>query len=282
MSLAATIGLPALVTLTVFLIAVVLLPRRSPAGRVMDDLARRAPGSGAQRWMERMVDARDLGRLRRIFVKAGWYETSPAAFFLRCGVFAALGAALAFAADWRFGLHGPFAMGTIVLLAVAGGHLPFSRLNAAVKKRQIALSRAIPDLLDTLVSTVRAGLALNAALGHAAGAVEGPLADELRATLGEIRIGRARADALNALADRVQHEEIRTVVRAIVQAERLGANLSNVLGGLSVESRERRALKAEEIAAALPVKMVLPMALFMLPALFVMIFGAVAADYYSR
>ena len=66
------------------------------------------------------------------------------------------------------------------------------------------------------------------------------------------------------------------------RAEVLGANLSSVLMGLAAESRERRVLKAEEIAASLPVKMVLPMALFVLPALFVMIFGAVAADYYAR
>jgi tight adherence protein C len=189
---------------------------------------------------------------------------------------------LALAAGWMLHFSAPFVICAVLVFALGGGHLPFSQLNGDAKRRAREISRAMPDLLDTLASTVRAGLALNAALAHAAGAVQGALADELRATLGEIRLGRSRADALRALAARVENEEIVLMVRAMVQAERLGANLSSVLAGLSAESRERRVLKAEEIAAALPVKMVLPMAFFMLPALFVMIFGAVAADYFSR
>jgi tight adherence protein C len=171
-----------------------------------------------------------------------------------------------------------------MLLAFTGFafHMPYSQLGGAVKRRKREISRALPDLLDSLSSTVRAGLALNAALTNAANAVTGPLAEELHATLGEIRLGRSRSESLRALATRVKNDEVTQVVRAMIQAERLGANLSSVLMSLSDESRERRVLKAEEVASALPVKMVLPMALFMLPALFVMIFGAVAADYYTK
>jgi tight adherence protein C len=81
------------------------------------------------------------------------------------------------------------------------------------------------------------------------------------------------------MAGRVRVEQLSTSVTAIVQAERLGSNLSAVLEELAEEVRNRRMIRAEEIANLMPTKMVLPMALFMLPALFVMIFGGVAAQY---
>jgi tight adherence protein C len=273
------LALPALAMASTFGL-LLAMPRRSPAHRIVNDLERRP--RGGQALTERVVDARDLGRLRTRFLAAGWYESTPSAFLARCAVSAAVGVVLGLLLVWR--MHPSLLMGSAIVLAFGGGgaRLPFSRLGAAVKRRKREISRALPDLLDTLASTVRAGLALNAALVHAAHAVTGPLAEELRGTLSEIRLGTSRTEALRALAGRVQNEEITQVVRAMVQAERLGANLSTVLAGLSAESRERRVLKAEEIAASLPVKMVLPMAGFMLPALFVMIFGAVAADYFTR
>lgn len=84
------------------------------------------------------------------------------------------------------------------------------------------------------------------------------------------------------MANRVRVPDISTMVTAIVQAERLGANLSKVLEELSEDVRNKRMMRAEEIAATMPTKMVIPMALFMLPALFVMIFGGVVAQYLSQ
>ena len=273
--------LPVLATTSAF--AVVLsVPRRSPARRIFNDLERRSRGGAVTKVTERVLDERNLGRLRGRFAQAGWYTTTPENFLARCAAFAGMGILAALALAWYLHPATIISIGMVAGFAAGGAHLPFSQLNGAVKRRMREISRALPDLLDTLASTVRAGLALNAALAHAAGAVEGALAHELQGTLSEIRLGRARIDALRALAARVNHEELSVMVRAMVQAERLGANLSSVLRSLSAESRERRVLKAEEIAASLPVKMVLPMAAFMLPALFIMIFGAVAADYYAR
>ncbi|GAC1576402.1 MAG: hypothetical protein NVS3B7_09290 [Candidatus Elarobacter sp.] len=275
------LALPALAMISAFGL-ILAVPQRSAATRMVNDLERRANGGPAQALTERVLDARNLGRLRTRFHAAGWYQATPSAFIARCVVFAVIGTAAALVAGWKFGLGLPVVMCAVAVLGVGGGYYPFLSLNGAVKRRNREISRALPDLLDTLSSTVRAGLALNAALVHAANAVQGALADEVRVTLAEIRLGRSRADALRALAGRVDNEEIALMVRAMVQAERLGANLSAVLEGLSAESRERRVLKAEEVASSLPVKMVLPMALFMLPALFVMIFGAVAADYFTK
>ena len=84
-----------------------------------------------------------------------------------------------------------------------------------------------------------------------------------------------------AMADRVQQPDLLTAVIAIVQAERLGGNIVHVLEEISTEAREARMMRVEELAAQLPVKMVFPMALFMLPALVVMIFGPVVANFLS-
>jgi len=91
----------------------------------------------------------------------------------------------------------------------------------------------------------------------------------------------ASSDALMAMAERVQQPDLLTAVIAIVQAERLGGNIVAVLEEISIEAREARMMRIEELAAQLPVKMVFPMALFMLPALVVMIFGPVVADFLS-
>jgi tight adherence protein C len=96
----------------------------------------------------------------------------------------------------------------------------------------------------------------------------------------DIRLGRSRSEALAAMAHRLREPDLTTTVTAIVQAEKLGGDIHQVLGSLANEARERRMMRAEEIAGTLPVKMVFPMALFMLPSLLMMIFGALAAQYY--
>ncbi|HEY0382358.1 MAG TPA: type II secretion system F family protein [Candidatus Elarobacter sp.] len=281
MSLLQTIIFPLVAMLAAFAV-VIAVPRRSAATRLVQHLERKPDGGTAQALTERIVAERNIGKLHARFFAAGWYDAEPSTFLARCAGLGVAGVAMALVAGWLLHFGVLIVAGGALAFGLGFGHLPFSRLNGAVKRRGSEISRAMPDLLDSLASTIRAGLALNAALTHATGSVQGALADELRSTLAEIRLGRARADALRSLAARVQNEELALMVRATVQAERLGANLSTVFTGLAAEARERRVLKAEEIAASLPVKMVLPMAFLMLPALFVMIFGAVAADYFAR
>jgi tight adherence protein C len=128
-----------------------------------------------------------------------------------------------------------------------------------------------------LANTVRAGLALNGAMVHAVNSTRGALKEELTSMLSEVRLGRPRADAFNAMAERINEESTTIMVTAIVQAEKLGANLSETLVELANDTRDRRWLRAEEQAARLPIKMILPMALFMIPSLYLMIFGPVVA-----
>ena len=232
--------------------------------------------------VESLVDARQQVLLSGRFAEAGWYKTTVISFTLtRLGAAVALAAAGALIAGL---MHTSlFIMAVAALVAAIVGFIaPSFVLDSAVRKRKAQIARRVPDLLDMVSTTVEAGTALNGALAVAVTRMQGPLSEEFRMTLSDIRIGMPRADALTALARRVQQVDLTSVVTALVQTERLGGNVAHVLDELAEEARNRRMSRAEEAAAKLPVKMVIPMALFMLPALFVMIFGPVAAEMLNK
>ncbi len=226
----------------------------------------------------RIFSEKQRGAIRRKLDEAGWYETTPSRIAMQMIAFAIFGAAssTAFVVIMNLGTMG---YACIFLFALLAGYLPLSRLSRAVKKRKTEIQRTLPDFLDMLASTVAAGLAFNAALTYAQEVAVGPLGEEISATLSEVRLGRSRADALRSMAGRVRQDQFSTFVTAVVQAERLGSNLGLVLRELAEDVRNARMTRAEELANLMPTKMALPMALFMLPALFLMIFGGVVAQY---
>ncbi len=270
--------------LAAFLFAHSLIPSKSDVTKRLEELeGMRWDGSGTRaQAFEKIFNEQQRGKLQQQLYEAGWYQITPAKMGSRIVSGAAFGLATGLTLCTYFGLWELMYVAAILLLAVGGAYLPMSRLKAAVQKRKSAIQRALPDLLDMLATTVRAGLAFNAALVHAQEIAVGPLGEEIKAVLSEIRLGRSRADALKSMANRVRQEQLSTTVTAVIQAERLGSNLANVLEELAEESRSRRMTRAEEIANLMPTKMVIPMALFMLPALFVMIFGGVAAEYMGK
>jgi Flp pilus assembly protein TadB len=227
----------------------------------------------------KIFNEKQRGKLAAMLQEAGMYTISPAQMGVRMIACGGVGLLFGLAFTAAMGEFSPlYLMGT-VMLALAGAYLPFSRLGRAAKKRKADIQRALPDFLDMLASTVQAGLGFNAALNHAVDVAAGPLGDEIKAALSEVRMGRSKADALRAMADRVKQEQLSAVVTAVVQAERLGSNMAQILDELAEEVRNRRMMRAEELANMMPTKMVIPMALFMLPALFVMIFGGIVAQY---
>jgi pilus assembly protein TadC len=228
---------------------------------------------------DKIFNEKQRGRLQQQLLEAGWYKVSPAQIGTRIVAGAIFGFTIGICASAYFHSLDLIYVAGIVLLTVIGGYYPLSQLKSAVAARKIAITKALPDLLDMLASTVQAGLAFNAALASSQETALGALGEEIKAVLSEVRLGRSRSDAPKSMAARVRLEQLSTTVTAIVQAERLGSNLANVLEELAEEVRNRRMIRAEEIANLMPTKMVIPMALFMLPALFVMIFGGVVAQY---
>src|SRR5581483_6570449 len=211
--------------------------------------------------------------------EAGWYTITPAKFVLRFIAGACFGVARGLLLWDVSGIGAEYAIPLVAFMAFIGGYAPFFTLNRAAEKRKTAIQKSLPEFLDMIASTVQAGLALNAALGYAAEAVPGPVRDEIKEALSQIRMGQSRADALRAVGERTNHPALRNALRVMTQAERLGANIAKMLINLAEDARHQRLMLVEEMAGKLPVKMVFPMMFFLIPAIVTMIFGSVAANY---
>jgi tight adherence protein C len=266
------------------MLAVSAIPQRSVVSQRLEELEslKWEQGTTRSQAFERFFSEQQRGQLQQMLSEAGWYTVTPAQIAARAVAGTIFGFTLGICLAAYMHSTDLIYIAGIILLTVIGAYWPLGALKGAIKARKISVTKALPDLLDMLSSTVQAGLSFNAALGQAQDVAVGALGDELRAMLSEVRLGRSRADALKSMAQRVKLEQLSTTVTAVVQAERLGSNLSSVLEELAEEVRNKRMVRAEEIANLMPTKMIIPMALFMLPALFVMIFGGVVADFMTH
>jgi len=269
--------------ISIFLFAQSLIPTKSEISTRLEQLEglKWDPTQGTRSaQLEKLFNETQRTKIQQQLLEAGWYTVTPGRLVTRAISGAALGLTLGLVIlVLGKGLPTMYVLMATFLAAVIGGYLPFTQLKNAAKARKMEIQRGLPDLLDMLSTTVQAGLAFNAALGYAADGSKGAIGEELKAVLSEVRLGRSRAEALRSMALRVRQQDLSQTVTAIVQAERLGSNLSSVLEELAEETRNKRMMRAEEIAQMMPTKMVIPMALFMLPALFVMIFGGVVAEF---
>ncbi len=277
-------AIPVLFGVSAFLFALSLIPTKSVLTEQLENLKGRDPFKREEAPLP-IVD-RILTEERRVFlaqrlVEAGWYTTTPIKFSLRVLAGAFFGVVLALFIWNFFNLSSGWVIPMLAMLTFCGGYAPFFMLNRAIDARKAAIQKSLPEFLDMVSSTVQAGLALNSALGYAVEAVPGPLGDEIKEALSEIRLGRARSEALRAVGERTNHPALRNALRIMNQAERLGANIAKILTDLADDARHQRLMLIEEMAAKLPVKMVFPMVFFMIPAIVTIIFGAVAANYFN-
>jgi tight adherence protein C len=144
------------------------------------------------------------------------------------------------------------------------------------QKRRDAIAKSLPDTLDQMTIAVEAGLGFESAMARAGETGRGPLADEVVRTLQEMQIGVPRIQALRNLADRTDQPDLRHFVLAVVQAEGYGIAIADVLRTQAAEQRVKRRQRAEEHAMKIPVKIIFPLILCILPALFVVILGPAA------
>ena len=164
----------------------------------------------------------------------------------------------------------------LMLLLVGGmvGYIaPEFWLGRKVRARSTQMVLQLPDALDLLTISVEAGLGFDAALAKVVEKMEGPLVDEFRQALAEVRMGRPRREALRDVANRADAQPISNFVGAIVQAEQLGVPIAKVLQIQSNQLRIERRQRAEEAAAKAPVKMLFPMVGCIFPTIFIVILG---------
>ncbi len=275
--------IPLLFAILTFLLAISLIPSKSVLSEQLDTLKGREPIGGdsskRSRLVERLFSGERRALIGRRLIEAGWYTDTPVKFLMRVVAGACFGLVLALFIDKFFDLGFVWLVGLLVALPLVGGCVPFVVLSRAADARKTAIQKALPEFLDMVASTVQAGLALNAALAYAVDAAPGPLGEEIREALSEIRLGRARADALKAAGERTNQPDFRNALRVVTQAERLGANVAKLLTDLADDARNRRLMLVEEMAGKLPVKMTFPMIVCMIPAIFVIIFGSVIANF---
>lgn len=164
----------------------------------------------------------------------------------------------------------------VALGAFLGWFIPIVVLDSIADDRSRAIRRALPDTIDLLAISVQAGLAFDAALEQVSRNTTGPLADEFFRVLSEMQIGRSRSDALRALGERTDVDDLRLFVTAMVQADEFGVPISEVLTVQANELRIKRRQYAEEEAQKVPVKLIFPLVLFIMPATFVILIGPAA------
>jgi tight adherence protein C len=167
-------------------------------------------------------------------------------------------------------------MGGTAFALLVGWMVPFFLLKRRLSRRQRVMSRALPDALDLMVVAVEAGLGLNQALVRVAEELEQvhpELSDELALVGLEMRAGIPREEALRNLAVRTGLDEVRSLVTMLLQTHRFGTPLARALRIHSDSLRTRRRQFAEEAAAKLSVKMLIPLVVFVFPAIFVVVLG---------
>ena len=172
------------------------------------------------------------------------------------------------------GSANPFLAVLVVVVAALGGwSLPTAYLKRRARSRGERIDLDMPELIDMLVATVEAGVAFSSSLQMASKRLRGPLGEEVRLTLQEQSMGLGLNDALNNMLERQNTASVRAFVRSLVQGEQLGVSIGQTLRNLSTEMRTLRRQLAEERAQKAPVKLVFPVVLLILPALFIVTLG---------
>jgi tight adherence protein C len=161
----------------------------------------------------------------------------------------------------------------LVFAAAVGWIAPISYVRRRGDARIYQIDYDMPELIDLLVVTVEAGLGLNASLQLASERMKGPLGDELRIALQEQRMGLGQMESLENLLGRCPTPAVRSFVRAMIQGERLGVSVGQILRSLALEMRKRRRAAAEERAQKAPIKILFPLVFMIFPAMFVVILG---------
>ncbi len=163
-----------------------------------------------------------------------------------------------------------------LMAAALGYYLPNVLLHARIRQRQRELFESFPDALDLIRVCVSAGLGLDAAIarvGVELAATSHALADEFRQLSLELRAGASRASALTNLSIRTGIDDVHALVAMLIQSDHFGTSVSDSLRVHAEALRDKRMIRAQEAAAKIPVKLTFPMAVCILPALFVVVLG---------
>ena len=234
-------------------------------------------GEQVGQWMAGKVPYNKLSALRKLLIKAGFRDKKAYQFFYASKIVSLI----AFGGGIFFGItmvaNDPGAGLFFGVLAGAYGYIfPNSFLEKNATKRQQNIDRILPDALDLLVICTEAGMGIDQSLLRLAanlGKKGKELTEEIILTNREMNLGQERTVCWNNMGDRTLSEELKSLARVITQSEKVGSSISNVLRSQSEFLRVRRRQKAEETAAKMTIKMMIPMAIFIFPCIMAVTLG---------
>ncbi len=214
----------------------------------------------------RMGAAREA-ELRTLLTMAGMHSTSPRTVL----GYRALGTATLAVLGLLIG-HGVLVHVAVgPLMALCGWRLPLILVRRRATSRALEIEREVPNLIDQIVVMLEAGVSFSSSLQISAERLKGALGQEMRLALQEQRMGASLADSLNHLRERVDSSNLKSFARAVVQGERLGVSIGQVMRDLAIDMRKRRRQMAEEQAQKTPVKLLLPLVFLILPTMFIVV-----------
>jgi tight adherence protein C len=169
----------------------------------------------------------------------------------------------------------------ILLAFIAGFFIPRFTLRHMIKRRKLRIQWGLPDALDLMVVCVEAGLGLNASIVRVSEEIRDvhkDMSQEFGLVNLEIRVGRSREEALNNLAERTGVDDLQSLVSMLIQADRFGTSITRAIRVYSDALRTKRRQRAEQAAQMAAVKLLLPLAAFLFPTLFIAILGPAALN----
>jgi tight adherence protein C len=225
--------------------------------------------------------------LRERLAAAGFHGGAAPAIFLGAKVLL-FGAGVSLLNVLLLPFHDSLGMaGVYMLTALAGGvffFVPDLAVGIARDRRREEIRRHLPDAVDLLEICVSAGLGLDQAWNSVAEEIRRvcpTLSDEMELTNLEISLGASRAVAMRHMADRTGAEDISSLVALLVQSERFGASIVDALRTFATTMRETWSRRAEEGAERMAVKMLFPMAIFIFPALLIVLMGPAVLGFFQ-
>jgi len=156
---------------------------------------------------------------------------------------------------------------------VLGYLLPSIWLGSRISRRQDEIVKTLPDALDLLTISVEAGLPFDGAMQSVAEKWDNEISKGFQRMLTEMRVGKARRDALRDMSDRMDVPDVTSFIAALVQADTLGISIAKVLRIQSEQMRIKRRQRAEEKAQQAPIKMLIPMTFLIFPTILIVILG---------
>jgi tight adherence protein C len=243
-------------------------PRTAGVRGVLDDIASAVGG-----FVVGTLGLFNEEELRKQLLRAGMYRLSPRmlmGYQVLC--------AITFPAFWAWfstalSLKGVVIALGFVIAVLLGWLAPVSLVRRRGEDRLAQIDYDLPELIDLLVVSVEAGLGFTAAMQLSSERLKGPLGEELRLTMQEQRFGLTVLEALEHMAERCPTPAVQSFVRAMIQGDRLGVSVGQILRSLALEMRKRRRAAAEERAHKAPVKILFPLVFLIFPAMFLIILG---------